>query len=53
MNDTGLEGCRESVVPGTKTIDQVDDREELDAESAPLSRAKTSWHKIVRTSGTM
>ena len=39
MNDTRLEGCKESVVLGAKTMDQVDDCEELDAASAKGHRS--------------
>ena len=31
--------CKGSVVPGTKTMDHVDDCEELDAESAKRHRS--------------
>ena len=35
----GLEGCKVSVVPGTKTMDQVGDCEKLDVESARKHRS--------------
>ena len=34
LGDMELEGCKESVVPETKTMDQGDDSELRDAESA-------------------
>ena len=55
VNDMELEVCKESAVPGTKTAEQEDDNEQLDAESEEVQvrcRAwELSWPTIAQTLG--